>query len=141
MVPVIMNQDPTVFLLNAPLKATEGFVWESVAPKAGFWVAAGSRSLLMCPFDQVTPPPSVLIIHRQGCDSTPASAAELQADLRTIRRLSKDHRHQMLCVTCLPALLRCQLGFLSLPFPHPTQLSLFLSRCRSLSLPHVGLCV
>lgn len=127
-----------VFLLSAPLKATEGFVWKGSARRLDF---GGSGELFPSdvPFDQVMPSSSVFIIHRQGCDSTPASVAELKAYLWTIQCLSLDHRHQMLCVTCLPALYCCQLGFLSVPFFHPSLCSpgslflfFFLSSCRSL---------
>ncbi len=118
------------FSLGAPLWSTEEFVWESSAWRLDF---GGSREPCSpdVPFDQVTLYPSVLIIHRQGGDLTRASVTEPQAYLWTIRRLSQDHRHQMLCVTRLPALHRCQLGFLSLPYPpsllHPPKLSLSFS--------------
>lgn len=117
-----------VFLF--PFKATEGFVWEGSARRLGLG-CSGEPGSPDVPFDQVTPAPSVLIIHRNGCDSTRAGVAELQTDLRTIQRPSQDHMHQMLRVTCLPALHRCQLGFLCLPYlPHPSS-SFFLSPHRS----------
>lgn len=92
------------------------------------------------PFDRVTPSPWVLIVRRQECDSTPGGTAELRAYLWSIRRLSRGCRHQMLCLTHLPALHHRQLGFLSLPSPAPPAPgSMFLSRCRSLGLARVGL--
>lgn len=121
-------QSCAAFLLSVPLKATEGFVWEGSARSLDFGYS-GELCSPDVPFDQVTPSPSVLIIHRQGCDSNRASMAELQAYLWTIQRLSQDRSHQMLRVTCLPALYQRQLGFLSLPFFNPSVpwLSLFLS--------------
>lgn len=115
----------------AALKATAGFVFKVVsAPEGWILVAAGSRASPDVAFDRVTPSPSVLIIHRQGRESARASAAvaaELQAYLWTTRRPSQDRRHQMLRLTRLPATARrCQLGFLSLPYPR---------RSAELSLP------
>lgn len=101
------------FYLSARLKATEGFVWDGSARRLDFG-CSGEPCSPDAPFDQVTPSPSALIIHRQGCESTRASVAELQAYLWTVSRPSQEHRHQMLSVTCLPALQRCQLGFLFL---------------------------
>lgn len=96
------------FCSSAPLKATEGFVWEGNARRLDFDC---SRELCSpdVPFDQVTPP---ILTGRQVTQPW-STVAELQAYLWTMRR---DHRHQMLCVTCLPALHLCQLGFLSLPY-------------------------
>lgn len=75
--------------MSAPLKATEGFVWGGSAWRLDFGCSREPCSPDV-PFDQVTPPRSVLIIHRQGCDSTPASVVELRAYLWTIWRLSAD---------------------------------------------------
>lgn len=114
------------FLLIAPWKPRRLFGREPRSPDV--------------PFDRVTPSPWVLIVRRQECDSTPGGTAELRAYLWMIRRLSRGCRHQMLCLTHLPALHHRQLGFLSLPSPAPPAPgSIFLSRCRSLGLARVGL--